>query len=40
MPYRPAVHLTIPVDDLASARRFYGQVLGLAEGRSTDHWVD
>ncbi|CAA9423425.1 MAG: hypothetical protein AVDCRST_MAG35-2135 [uncultured Quadrisphaera sp.] len=37
---RPAVHLAIPVDDLARARDFYGRVLGLASGRSTDHWVD
>ncbi|NJQ14748.1 VOC family protein [Streptomyces bohaiensis] len=36
----PAFHLAVPVDDLAAARRFYGGVLGLAEGRSTDHWVD
>ncbi|WP_106191978.1 VOC family protein [Umezawaea tangerina] len=36
----PAVHLAIPVDDLGAARRFYSDVLGLAEGRSTDHWVD
>jgi len=40
MSHRPAVHLAIPVDDLAAARGFYGQVLGLPEGRSTDHWVD
>ncbi|WP_042381035.1 VOC family protein [Streptacidiphilus melanogenes] len=40
MSHRPAVHLAIPVDDLPAARRFYGQVLGLPEGRSTDHWVD
>ncbi|MBY8884592.1 VOC family protein [Streptomyces sp. PTM05] len=40
MPHRPAVHLAVPVDDLAAARHFYGQVLGLPEGRSTDHWVD
>ncbi|MGW7350664.1 VOC family protein [Streptomyces sp. NPDC054784] len=40
MRHRPAVHLAVPVDDLAAARRFYGGVLGLAEGRSTDHWVD
>lgn len=33
-------HLAIPVTDLKSARRFYGEVLGLAEGRSSDHWVD
>jgi uncharacterized protein len=37
---RPAVHLAIPVDDLSAARVFYGSVLGLSEGRSTDHWVD
>jgi uncharacterized protein len=40
LPQRPAVHLAIPVDDLPAARHFYGQVLGLPEGRSTDHWVD
>ncbi|GAB2886447.1 VOC family protein [Streptomyces mayteni] len=40
MSLRPAVHLAIPVDDLGAARRFYGGVLGLSEGRSTDHWVD
>jgi extradiol dioxygenase family protein len=33
-------HLAIPVDDLAAARRFYGEVLGLTEGRSSAHWVD
>src|SRR3954469_21614735 len=36
----PPFHLAIPVDDLAAARRFYGGVLGCAEGRSADHWVD
>ncbi|TDC61944.1 VOC family protein [Streptomyces hainanensis] len=40
MSLRPAVHLAIPVDDLGAARRFYGGVLGLSEGRSTDHWID
>jgi uncharacterized protein len=40
MTTRPAVHLAIPVDDLAAARSFYGGVLGLTEGRSSDHWVD
>lgn len=33
-------HLAIPVYDLAAARSFYGQVFGLEEGRSSDHWVD
>lgn len=37
---RPAVHLAVPVDDLGAARAFYGGVLGLGEGRSSDHWVD
>ncbi|SEG81172.1 hypothetical protein SAMN05216223_112184 [Actinacidiphila yanglinensis] len=39
-PARPAVHLAVPVDDLAAARRFYAGTLGLEEGRSTDHWID
>jgi uncharacterized protein len=33
-------HLAIPVDDLAAARRFYGEVLGCPEGRSAPDWVD
>ena len=33
-------HLAIHVDDLDRARRFYGDVLGCAEGRSTETWVD
>lgn len=33
-------HLAINVDDLEEARAFYGGVLGCAEGRSTDTWVD
>ncbi|MFI1919668.1 VOC family protein [Nocardia sp. NPDC020380] len=37
---RPAVHLAIPVDDLDAARHFYGDVLGLDQGRSSDHWID
>lgn len=36
----PAFHLAIPVDDLTTARAFYGGLLGLTEGRSTDGWVD
>src|SRR5215468_7041703 len=36
----PPFHLAIPVDDLAAARAFYGGLLGCAEGRSADHWVD
>jgi len=33
-------HLAIPVHDLAMARRFYGNLLGCAEGRSAETWVD
>ena len=37
---RARFHLAMPVDDLAAARRFYGEVLGLPQGRSSDTWVD
>lgn len=33
-------HLAFHVTDLDQARRFYGDVLGCREGRSTDTWVD
>ncbi len=33
-------HIAFPVDDIAAARRFYGEVLGCDEGRSTDIWID
>ncbi len=33
-------HLAYTVGDLDSARRFYGELLGCQEGRSTDTWVD
>ena len=33
-------HLAIPVYDLPAARRFYGEVFGLEEGRSDTQWVD
>lgn len=36
MPFHFAYH----VDDLEAARGFYGGVLGCAEGRSTETWVD
>ena len=36
----PLFHLAFPVDDLAEARRFYGGLLGCAEGRSSEAWVD
>lgn len=37
---RPGFHLAIPVDDLAAAHRFYGEVLGLPRGRSSEQWTD
>ena len=36
----PPFHLAFPVDDLGTARRFYGGLLGCGEGRSAEHWVD
>ena len=36
----PPFHLAFPVDDLAEARRFYGDVLGCPEGRSSERWID
>jgi extradiol dioxygenase family protein len=33
-------HLAFPVDDLVAARAFYGGVLGCAEGRSSEQWID
>lgn len=33
-------HLAIPVSDIQAARAFYGGLLGCAEGRSSDQWVD
>ncbi len=33
-------HIAFPVDDLAAARRFYGEILGCPEGRSSDQWID
>lgn len=37
---QPLFHLAFPVDDLAKARAFYGDLLGCPEGRSAEHWVD
>jgi hypothetical protein len=39
MPMMP-FHLAFPVDDLAAARHFYGDLLGCREGRSSAQWVD
>ena len=36
----PRFHLAVPVDDLAGATSFYGDVLGCTQGRSSDSWID
>lgn len=36
----PPFHLAFAVDDLSAARRFYGELLGCREGRSSDQWID
>lgn len=33
-------HIAFPVRDLAEARRFYGELLGCPEGRSSETWID
>lgn len=33
-------HLAIPVNDLQSTREFYGKILNLSEGRSSEEWID
>ncbi|NQZ46148.1 MAG: glyoxalase, partial [Erythrobacter sp.] len=37
---RPPFHLAFPVHDLAAARKFYGDLLGCSEGRSSAEWID
>jgi extradiol dioxygenase family protein len=37
---RSLFHFAFNVTDLNLARRFYGDILGCQEGRSTDTWVD
>nr|WP_315470359.1 VOC family protein [uncultured Sphingorhabdus sp.] len=39
MSLRP-FHLAFPVHNLSEARHFYGEVMGCAEGRSSDQWID
>ena len=36
----PPFHLAFPVHDLEKARAFYAGLLGCAEGRSSDAWID
>jgi extradiol dioxygenase family protein len=33
-------HLAFPVTNLKDARRFYGEILGCEEGRSSEQWID
>lgn len=33
-------HLAIPVHSLDAAQKFYGDVLGCSQGRSSEHWID
>lgn len=33
-------HLAVPVHNLAEAKNFYGNILGLSEGRSSEKWQD
>jgi hypothetical protein len=33
-------HVAIAVRNLQESRQFYGDILGCAEGRSSDDWVD
>ena len=33
-------HIAFPVSDIQIAREFYGGILGCAEGRSAETWVD
>ena len=40
LPARSLFHFAFHVTDLDAARRFYGEVLGCTEGRSTGTWVD
>ncbi|MGW0805735.1 VOC family protein [Nonomuraea sp. NPDC002799] len=39
-PTIPRFHLAMPVDDLEAARHFYGDLIGCAQGRSSDTWID
>jgi hypothetical protein len=36
----PLFHLAIPVDDLAAAEEFYGELFGCPRGRRSDKWID
>lgn len=33
-------HIAIPVHNLEECRKFYKEIIGCTEGRSSNHWVD
>ena len=33
-------HLAAPIKDIEETRRFYGEVLGCAQGREAERWID
>ena len=37
---RPPFHFAFPIQSVAQAREFYGELLGCPEGRSADTWID
>jgi extradiol dioxygenase family protein len=39
-PSTPPFHIAIPVNDLVETRKFYSEILGFREGRSSDRWID
>jgi extradiol dioxygenase family protein len=40
MPDLSPFHIAIPVNNIEKNRKFYQEVLGCKEGRSSEHWVD
>ena len=40
MSERYIFHLSIPVSELAPAKRFYVEVLGARTGRENDEWLE
>lgn len=36
----PPFHIAIPVHSLTAAQRFYGELLGCPQGRSSSNWID
>lgn len=36
----PPFHLAFPIENIEKTRRFYVDILGCKEGRSTERWID